>query len=406
MGFGINKLTAVGQEVVEELLTRKTAKNPTNDIRALISGSSNLSKQSQTHLARILDRWDSLSKQSKSLISILSQSKCSPGEVQQLKTSSLNFVREVVRIRGSDRPLVAVEPFHSHLKQVAGGEPLVKFMCKNFHRVGENMAHKFLLYAGFDVNRLTRTLSNEDFVTFVGALHRFSDFLTPDASCLSPLGEELMRRGIQKELQPEFSAVAVRNPSAYSGYPFIVEASLAYGGKQIQPGLKLFRFANRIPLLYDEANDVSWQILEEVDWRRYRVPEGAPLAIATHVCSTRIPYKTVGKEYLADRPELERELRNAIRDVLRNLSGYLSRKGSIEQVKRKMNILGKYLPLIATFSTDLSAAKRPPRYRRLLGQQEEAPEQLEVKQKQLDQQTPIIKKVAEEMQTKLEQFND
>ena len=136
----------------------------------------------------------------------------------------------------------------------------------------------------------------------------------------------------------------------------------------MQPGLRLFRFANRIPLLYDEASDVSWKVInEEIDWKRYRIPQDAPLALITHVCSTRIPYKTVGKEYLADRPELERELKNAVREALRRLGAYLSRKGSLEMVKRKMNVYGKYLPLIARFSTDLAKEKRSPRYRRLLG---------------------------------------
>ena len=71
----------------------------------------------------------------------------------------------------------------------------------------------------------------------------------------------------------------------------------------MQPGVKLFRFANRIPLLYDESSDDSYEVLnQEVDWRRYHVPADAPVGVITHICSTRIPYKTVGKEYIADRP--------------------------------------------------------------------------------------------------------
>jgi DNA topoisomerase-6 subunit B len=244
---------------------------------------------------------------------------------------------------------------------------MVKFMSKNFHRVGKNIAIKFLDYAGFDPNNDPKTLSNDEITKLVRALHRYDGFLQPDASCLSPLGEEILMTGIKKELEPEFTTATTRPPSAYSGFPFIVEVGLAYGGKILPKGLKLFRFANRIPLLYDEANDVTSKVLnEEIDWRRYRIPEDAPLAIITHVCSTKIPYKTVGKEYLADRPELERELKNAIREVLRKLSLYLSRKVSIEMDKRRFNIYGKYLPLIARFSKELSEAKRLPDYKKLL----------------------------------------
>jgi len=79
-------------------------------------------------------------------------------------------------------------------------------------------------------------------------------------------------------------------------------------------------------------------VSEEIDLKRYKVQQDAPLTIITHVCSTKVPYKTVGKEYIADRPEVEKELRNGIRDVLRKLQVYLSRVGSIERQRRKMNI--------------------------------------------------------------------
>jgi DNA topoisomerase-6 subunit B len=270
---------------------------------------------------------------------------------------------------------IDVEALRRLLKQT--NEPnLVKFMTTNFHRVGEKTAEKFLEFAHFDKLAKPKSLTNEEAVHFVNALHQFDGFLAPDASCLSPLGEEIMEAGIMKELQPEFIAKSIRPPSAYSGFPFIVEVGLAYGGKVIQPGIKLLRFANRIPLLYDEANDVAFKVInEEIDWRRYKIPQDSPLALITHVCSTKVPYKTVGKEYLADRPEIERELKNAVRDVLRKLSVYLSKKGSMEFVKKKMNIYGKYLPLIARFSAGLAKVDRLPNYKSLLkGEEEVSPE--------------------------------
>ena len=248
---------------------------------------------------------------------------------------------------------------------------LTKFMTNNFHRVGEKTAEKFLKFAGFEKSAKPKSLSNEDVVKFVNALHQFEEFLPPDSSCLSPLGEEIMNAGIMKELQPEFVAMSIRPPSAYSGFPFIVEVGIAYGGKLLPQGIRILRFANRIPLLYDEANDVAFKIInDEIDWKRYRIPQDAPLAIITHVCSTKVPYKTVGKEYLADRPELERELKNATRDILRKLSTFLARKGSMEFQKKRMNIYAKYLPLIARFSTELAGMKKYPDYKLLLKSQE------------------------------------
>src|SRR2546426_28491 len=234
----------------------------------------------------------------------------------------------------------------------------------------------------------------------------------PDASVLSPVGEVILQAGITKELQPEFSAVVARPPSSYSGFPFLVEVGMAYGGKVLQPGLKLFRFANRIPLLYDESSDVSFKVMnEEIDWRRYHVPQDAPLGVITHIASTKIPYKTVGKEYIADRPEIEKELRNATREALRRLSIYLSRKGSMEAVQRKMNIYGKYLPLIARFSADLAGVKKLPDYKKLMGKTKEVEGEVEgevteaetVGGAEPERQTAEEKKEIE--QKKIEEYN-
>jgi DNA topoisomerase-6 subunit B len=263
---------------------------------------------------------------------------------------------------------IDVEAFKRIIK-LSGKEDMKTFMVTHFHRVGEKIATRFLEFAGVDPEAKPKNLSNQEIVAVVDALQRFPDFLQPDASVLSPVGEEILLAGINKELQPEFSALVTRPPSSYSGFPFLVEVGLAYGGKVLQPGVKLYRFANRIPLLYDESSDVSFKVLnEEVDWRRYHVPQDAPVAVITHICSTRIPYKTVGKEYIADRPEIERDLKNAAREALRRLGLYLSKKGSMEAVQRKMNIYGKYLPLIAKFSTELADEKRMPRYRKLIGE--------------------------------------
>lgn len=274
---------------------------------------------------------------------------------------------------------VDVEAFKRMLK-VTDEKTLKKFMTTHFHRIGDRTAVKFLEFAGVKPDMSPERLANDKdnpqanqiVVRIVDALQRFPEFLPPDSSCLSPVGEQILSAGILKELEPEFSTVVERPPSSYSGFPFLVEVGLVYGGKVLEPGRKLFRFANRIPLLYDESSDVSFKVLnEEIDWRRYHVPDEAPVAVITHICSTKVPYKTVGKEYIADRPEIESEIRNAVREALRRLSLYLSKKGSMEAVQRKMGIYGKYLPLIARFSQDLAGEKRPPKYKQLIREEQE-----------------------------------
>jgi DNA topoisomerase-6 subunit B len=184
---------------------------------------------------------------------------------------------------------------------------------------------------------------------------------------LSPLGEELLRAGILKELKPEFTAVYERKPSTYAGHPFIVEVAVAYGGGiPKKSDFVVYRFANRIPLLYDEASDVSFRVIKGINWRRYKVSPDMPMAVLVHICSTKVPYKTVGKEFIADRPEVKREVLNGVREVARELQHFLSRQEHVERERKRLNVFAKYLPKIAQFSTDLAGRKEPPDIEKLL----------------------------------------
>ena len=244
---------------------------------------------------------------------------------------------------------------------------MVDFMRTHFHRVGEVTAHKFLESTGISQTRNPRKLKSEEIVRLVHMMKRFNGFLAPDASCLSPLGEELLKTGILKELKPEFIAVRQRPPSTYSGHPFIVEAAIAYGGEVPKRNdFVLYRFANRIPLLYDEASDVSWRIIKSMNWRRYKVTPDLPIAILVHLCSTKIPYKTVGKEFIADRPEVKREILNGIREAARELQHFLTKQEHVESDRKRLSVFSKYLPKIAQFSTDLAGKKKQPDISKLL----------------------------------------
>ena len=109
------------------------------------------------------------------------------------------------------------------------------------------------------------------------------------------------------------------------------------------------RYAIKIPLLYDEKSDVAWKVVDphNFDWRNYLVTFPAPVAILTHIASTKVPYKRVGKESVADVPEIEQELRNALREAARRLREYLLQKRKEEEAKRRVITFMKYTPEIA-----------------------------------------------------------
>ena len=244
---------------------------------------------------------------------------------------------------------------------------LTDFLRGHFHRVGEITAKKFLEFSGLSPSKNPKKLSHEEIVKLTQNLKKFKDFLPPDASCLSPLGEDLLKAGIVKELNPEYLVVHQRKPSTYAGHPFIVEMGIAYGGGVPKTGaFVVYRFANRIPLLYDEASDVSFRVISSMNWRRYKVSPDMPIAIVIHICSTKVPYKTVGKEFIADRAEVRREIANELREVARQLGHFLSRQEHVDREKKRISIFAKYLPRIAQFSAILAGKERIPDIEKLL----------------------------------------
>ena len=244
---------------------------------------------------------------------------------------------------------------------------LVDFLKNHFHRVGDITAKKFLAFTGLPPTKKTKKLSHEEIVSLTQNLKKFKEFLPPDASCLSPLGQDLLKAGIMKELKPEYLVVSERKPSTYAGHPFIIEMGIAYGGEIARKNsFQIYRFANKIPLLYDEASDVSYKVINAINWRRYKVTPDMPIAIVVHICSTKVPYKTVGKEFISDRSEVRREVANALREVSRKIHQFLSKREHVNKERKRISIFEKYLPRIAEFSTNLAGKENRPDIKKLI----------------------------------------
>jgi DNA topoisomerase VI subunit B len=73
----------------------------------------------------------------------------------------------------------------------------------------------------------------------------------------------------------------------------------------------VFRFANRIPLLFEPGSDVIVKQALDIDWGRYKIDKSTnKLGIFVSVVSTRIPFRGTGKEHIAeDVKELAEEAR-------------------------------------------------------------------------------------------------
>ncbi len=227
---------------------------------------------------------------------------------------------------------------------------LKSFLTTAFQRVGDKKANEFLDYAGLDSTRVPDSLSVEELVRMMNSMESFEKFLPPSPNSLSPVGTEVLLAGIER-LSPELVAFKQRPPNAYEGHPFIIETGVAYGGN-LNAGAHVIRFANRIPLLYDERSDVSHRVVRELNLKNYGFRQEDPLTFIMHICSTKIPFKTVGKEYIADVDVVRREIELGFKECLRDLNKRVRRQTKAQKHQRRETRLATYYRFIAeTLST-------------------------------------------------------
>jgi DNA topoisomerase VI subunit B len=200
--------------------------------------------------------------------------------------------------------------------------------------------------------------------SLLSALHSVS-LLPPSSESLSPIGSILIKRGLRNvlgELRPDFYAPPVsRPPKIRGGSPFLVEVGLVYGGSlpPDQP-VQLLRFANRVPLLFQQGACAITSAVESVDWRRYGLDQrggqglpAGPCILLVHVASTRIPFTSESKEAVAEDPEILKELQLALQAVARHLKSHISRQIRREYASEKFTIIRRILPQIAEKTSHL-----------------------------------------------------
>ena len=317
-------------------------------------------------------KWKNLPRQVRVVISLMSFLKMDFEKLNKIRIEDIDIPNKKLfywDFGDSQSKSIDMNPESQYYKQLTNtvqGEPLTTFLTKRFQRIGPTTAIKFAEFAGFKPEKRMGTLTNQELVNLSDSLQKFDDFMAPDSSCLAPLGEEPLEKGIKKFFNPDFTAVVQRPASAYSGFPFIIEMGIAYGGDIKSGGPHVYRYANRIPLLYDEGSDVVLKVSNDTDWGRYKIKGEPPFIIVSHICSTRIPYKTAGKENVADRPEIERELRLGLQFLSRKLAAYMSKRGQADMAKKRANLYAKYIPLIAEFCTELAGKKKEPNYKKIL----------------------------------------
>ncbi|WML67948.1 MAG: Type 2 DNA topoisomerase 6 subunit B [Methanoregula sp. SKADARSKE-2] len=254
---------------------------------------------------------------------------------------------------------VAIQP-HPHgiefgqLKRMAqgGSERLLDFLVNGFSRVGKKSAQEICDRAGLEPTIKTDSLDTDKLKTLLAAMQAAAVPAPPSSQCLSPIGEELIRRGLDKEFQMDFVAARTRASSVFSGHSFMVEAAIGYGGKLTADGNAiLLRFANRVPLMYQQGACAITDCVSRVNWKSYNIsqqglPTG-PILILVHVASTNVPFTSESKDAIASIPEIEKEVVLALQDLGRDLKLFVSHRDKNKLAEDRARAVCAIIPEIA-----------------------------------------------------------
>jgi DNA topoisomerase-6 subunit B len=239
-----------------------------------------------------------------------------------------------------------------------------------FCRVGSTSAEEICRLAGLSPNDKPKKIDHQGQQKLLKAMQKVK-LMRPPTNCLSPIGEKLLEQGLSKEIKAEFVTTITREPSVYRGIPFQIEAGIAYGGelkeKKNDQGfseqVKVMRFANKIPLLYEPSGCAINKAVSSIRWRRYgleqsgrNVPRG-PAAIVVHIASAWVPYTSESKEAIANYPEIIKEIKLAVQDCARKMLRHIRKQTRVRRETERLNIFESYIPLVIKNAKELAGVK-------------------------------------------------
>ena len=272
------------------------------------------------------------------------------------------------------RPVVEIRP-HPHGMQFGTLQRMLKntkernvrsFLRKEFEKVSPLVSKKILEHAEIDEKRRPSGLSVEGIQNLLSAFMAVK-IQAPPTDCLSPIEDLLIKKGLEKAIDSRYAATVTRTPTVSQGNPFQVEVGLVFGGDLPSDGsVEVLRFANRVPLMYQQGGCLLTKGIESIDWRRYGleqtggkgVPKG-PAAILVHLASTNVQFTSEAKEAVSENEEVLDELRRALFEVGRGLQGHRKRIGQREKSREKFDLINKILPEIASKSSSMLGRPEP-----------------------------------------------
>ena len=319
------------------------------------------------------------------------------------------------------------------------------FLTRSFSKVSPVRAQEICGKAGLSTSMKPGKVEHDQ----IEKLYRIiqaTKLPNPSTECLSPIGEDLLIKGMHTVMPGEFYTAATRPPAVYRGNPFQLEVGLVYGSatatQQVSKDLLLelldetdtrtlrqflmmtfyglgadgadkilakakigtrkspkglsereinqlfdamhnlnlsegqtmnvMRYANRVPLQFQEGACAITQTIKSMNWRSYglsqsrgALPSG-PVSIMVHLASVWVPFTSESKEAIALYPEIQKELRLALQTVGRKLGMYLRRRMKVKQEADRRQQFLRYLGEIATATSAISGVNKDELHQKLI----------------------------------------
>ena len=263
---------------------------------------------------------------------------------------------------------------------------LVGFLSSDFSRVSSKLAQEICKAAKISPQTRPRNIHGAPAENLYKTIQS-TKIMAPPSNCISPIGEKAILHGLYKQIKGDFYTAVTRPPAVYRGNPFVIETGLAYGkgpeqaaDKPEHPKLPLaegeqqnddnelarvIRYANRVPLLYQQSACATFKAALDTTWRNYGVPQSrgalpaGPMVIFVHMASVWVPFTSESKEAIADYDEIRKEIKLALQECGRRLGVFLRRREHAKSEFRRRNIFELYIEEVVEACNRLKGGKLP-----------------------------------------------
>jgi len=263
---------------------------------------------------------------------------------------------------------------------------LAGFLSSDFSRVSANVAQEICKAAKLSPEARPKNIHGAAAETLYKTIQA-TKIMAPPSNCISPIGEKAILHGLYKQIKGDFYTAVTRPPAVYRGNPFVIEAGLAFGKGPEQAAEKsedpkvplaegeqqdddnelarVIRYANRVPLLYQQSACATFKAVLDTTWRNYGVPQSrgalpaGPMVVFVHMASVWVPFTSESKEAIADYDEIRKEIKLALQECGRRLGVFLRRRERAKGEFRRRNIFELYIEEVVEACNRLKGGKLP-----------------------------------------------